>query len=253
MAYTHIKPGEELEISTHIYHGEDEAHVAELVALPVEELKRLEQESVEKENAIFQSMCDLLPVWKQQAGKTIYIREAMEYLKTGPVEHSSNQWRMFDTFRHEMSNMVYKMVWWVHERTVYNRSLGKSEIVAWDLRWYICYNTVQKPDKTSSGWQIAGQDSKVFKEKEAMDKYLQGRIAAYAHLFTEISPPIPKGEEGRFSVNGVLLPGYTVETTVDDLLDFLDEEDGKETAPQKAQDPARPPVPHRPKKHAPTR
>lgn len=253
MAYTHIKPGEELEISTHIYHGEDKAHVTELVALPEEELRRLEQDSVKKEEAIFQSMCDLDADWRKQASETVSIREAMEYLKTGPVEHSSNKWRMFDTYRHEMSNMVYKMVWWVHERTVYNRSLGRSEIVAWDLRWYICYNTVQKPDKTGPGWQIAGQDSKVFSEKEAMDKYLQGRIAAYAHLFAEISPPIPKGEEGRFSINGVLLPGYSTEVTVDDLLAYLEEDDGEELPPQRPKSSQKKPASHQHKKRTPTR
>lgn len=249
MSYTHLTPGEELEISIHIYHGEDKAHVAELVALPEEELKRLEQDSVEKEKAIFKSMCALDTDWRKQASETISIRGAMEYLKTGPVEHSSNKWRMLDTYRYEMSNMVYKMVWWAHERTVYNRSLERSEIVAWDLRWYICYNTVQQPDKAGPGWQIAGQDSKVFSEKAAMDKYLQGRIAAYAHLFTEISPPIPKGEEGRFSVNGVLLPGYSVETTVDDLLALLDEDDEQE-APLP---PPTPQKPHRKKKPGPVR
>ena len=67
-----------------------------------------------------------------------------------------------------------------------------------------------------------------------MEKYLQGRISAYAHLFTEISPPIPEEHKKRFFVNGVLLPGYTVETpqltqpdpnTVDDLLSYLDDDD----------------------------
>lgn len=100
------------------------------------------------------------------------------------------------------------------------------------MRWYICYNTVQNPDKTGHGWQVAGQDSKVFKDKAALDKYLQGRIAAYAHLFQEISPPVPQGEVGRFSVHGVLLPGYTVEApeqtpkeAADALLALLGDED----------------------------
>lgn len=74
-----------------------------------------------------------------------------------------------------------------------------------------------------------------------MEKYLQGRIQAYAHLFTEISPPIPLGEQGRFSVNGVLLPDYTVETpertpqeVAAELLDCLDDDDipAQETQPK---------------------
>lgn len=253
MAYTHLTPGVELEVSGHVYRGEGKAGVAELVTLSIEELKKREKDSMEKEDKVFQSMCDLFPDWTAQARITISIREAMEYLKTDPVKHTSNEWTMFDTFRHERSNMVYKMVWWVNERTEYNRGLQKSVPVAWDLRWYICYNTVQKPDKTGSGWQIAGQDSKVFKDKTAMEKYLQGRIAAYDHLFQEISPPIPKGEEGRFSINGVLLPGYNVEVTVDDLLECLDETDGQET-PTPVPPPAHKKLPaHKHNKHTLTR
>ncbi len=265
MAYTHINPGEEIEISAHIYHGEGDPPVAELVALPMEELDRMEQASIDKEHEIFKAMCDLQPQWSQQAKVTRRIREAKAYLRVKPVAHTSNAWRMFDTFRHEKSNMVYKMVWWVNERTEYNRGLQKSVTVAWDLRWYICYNTIQNPDKTGRGWQIAGQDSKVFKDKAALDKYLQGRITAYAHLFQEISPPIPKGEEGRFSVNGVLLPGYTVEVpeqtpreAADELLALLDDEDMPLTQPPEPKAPPAQPTPkkapaHKPKKHTPTR
>ena len=42
-------------------------------------------------------------------------------------------------------------------------------------------------------------------------KYLEGRKKAYSHLFTEISPPIPKQYEKHFTVHGALLPGYTLE------------------------------------------
>lgn len=251
MAYTHLKPGEELEISGYVYHGEGKTGVASLVILSMEELKQLEQDSMAKEKAIYQSMCDLFPSWIAQAKETVSIREAMEYLKTGPVEHTSNRWKLVDNYRREISNMVYKMVWWVHERSHYDVRKKAHVTDAWDLRWYLSYNTVQNPDKNGSGWQIAGQDSKVFKDKAAMDKYLQGRVNAYAHLFTEISPPIPKGEEGRFSVHGVLLPGYTVETTVDDLLALLDEEEGQE-APTPPPVPKKPPA-HKHQKHTQTR
>lgn len=90
-----------------------------------------------------------------------------------------------------------------------------------------------------------------------MDKYLQGRINTYAHLFTEISPPVPKGEEKRFSVNGILLPGYTVEVleptpqeVADSLLDLLDDEDLRlPSQPEEAEPPQPSPAPHR--RHAP--
>lgn len=265
MAYTHINPGVEIEISGHIYYGEGDSSVAELVSLPMEELDRIEQDSIDKEQEIFKAMCDLQPQWSQQAKETRRIREAKAYLRVMPVKHTSNEWRVFDAFRHEMSNMVYKMVWWVNERTEYNRDFQKSVPVKWDLRWYICFNTIQDPDKTGHGWKIAGQDRKVFEDKAALDKYLQGRITAYAYLFQEISPPIPKGEEGRFSVNGVLLPGYTVEVpeqtpqeTADELLTLLGDEDTPLVQPPDLKVPpaqltlSKAPV-HKLKKHVPTR
>lgn len=251
MSYTHLNPGVELEISGHVWHGENKTGVAELVALSVDELRQLEKDSMEKEDKIFQAMCDLLPDWTAQANMTVSIRDAMTYLKTRPVEHTANQWITRDSGIHEISNRVYKMTWRVYERTRWNRATQRSDVEAWELSWYVTFNTVQNPDNTCSGRQIAGQSGKVFKDKADMDKYLQGRIAAYAHLFTEISPPIPKGEEGRFSVNGVLLPGYSKEVTVDDLLDCLDESDTAEAPPPQPA-PKKPPA-HKHKKHTPTR
>ena len=200
MSYTHINPGVELEISGHVYHGENKTGVAALVALSMEELKQLEQDSMEKEKEIYQSMCDLLPGWTAQAGATVSIREAMEYLKTRPVEHTANQWVAGQYDVYEISNMVYKMTWRVYERTQRDWKLQKQVVTGWELSWSLYFNTVQNPDNTRTGRQIAGQDRKAFKDKSAMDKYLRGRIAAYAHLFTELSPPIPKGEIGRAHV-----------------------------------------------------
>ena len=94
-----------------------------------------------------------------------------------------------------------------------------------------------------------------------MEKYLQGRIAAYSHLFTEISPPIPADARQRFCVNGVLLPGYTVEAPappppdVDELLSLLEDGDmGVLAQPEEpAPSPAPPPRRQSPKKARPQR
>ena len=65
--------------------------------------------------------------------------------------------------------------------------------------------------KQGYGEKIAGQNQKRYTDKNAAIKYLDGRKKAYSHLFTEISPPIPKEYERHFMVHGTLLPGYTVE------------------------------------------
>ena len=57
---------------------------------------------------------------------------------------------------------------------------------------------------------IAEQE-RSFKDKAEAEKYIQGRIKAYSHLFTEISPPIPKEYEKSFMVHEHLLPGYVTE------------------------------------------
>lgn len=234
MAYTHLKPGEELEISERVYYYKKGSNVPALVKLPIAEIVRLEQESVEKERAIYNKLLELAKEWWEQAGQTVDLRQAQGYLRTLPTPHTSNQWEDKEYDWHELSNMVYKFTWRVYERTEWNRKAEKSVPVAWELSWYLTLNTPQAPDFTGSGRQIAGQERKVFKDTASMEKYLQGRIKAYAYLFTEISPPIPKEHEKRFYINGVLLPGYTVENPddlkpdeakMDELLAFL--EDGE--------------------------
>lgn len=225
MSYTHIKHGEEMEVYSHIYYGGDKERVRKLVELPIDELDRLEQASIEKEEAIYLSTRELMAQWDTQAKETRGIRDAKAYLRTMPVSHTSNRAVKVANDFMEISNMVYKLTWRVYDRTSWNKAAGRQIVNAHELTWRLLYNTVREADNTSSGLQIAGQDRKVFRDKESLEKYLNGRIKAYAHLFQEISPPIPKGEEGRFSVNGVLLPNYTVEITADDLLQFIDEED----------------------------
>ena len=246
MAYTHLKPGEELELSERVYYFQKGDNVPTLVTFPMDELIRLEQESVEQERAIYGRLLDLAKECGKRASQTVALRQAQGYLRTLPSPHTSNQWKETEHGWHELSNMVYSFTWRVYERTEWDRKAGKSVPVAWELSWYLTFNTPKTPDFTGSGRQIAGQQRKVFKNTADMDKYLQGRVKAYAHLFTELSPPIPKEHEKRFHINGVLLPGYTVEnpdalkpdeTKVDELLAFLDDEDIGDVPPSPPPEP----------------
>lgn len=271
MAYTHLDPGREIEVATRIYQSNQD-RTAELVKLTLPELIAQEKVSVEQERAIFSKFSAIEAEWLKQAGETVAIRNAKQYLMVRPVEHTSNQWKKGQYDLYEMSNMVYKMSYRVYERTHYDRASQKSVTDAWELTWSIYYNTVRNPDHTGSGFKIAGQDRKRFTDRAEMDKYLQGRIKAYAHLFTEISPPIPEDQKGRFCVNGILLPGYTVKApertpqeVASDLLDFLEDGDMGEPEPPKPQVRAEPSAPkssrqtagkppaRKQKKHVPTR
>ena len=95
----------------------------------------------------------------------------------------------------------------IYERTLYDKAAQKSVPHRWELTWTVRTNSPAGHQQA----KIAGQHSKVFSDKAAMEKYLNGRIKAYSHLFTEISPPIPQEYAEHFKVNGQLLPGYTIE------------------------------------------
>lgn len=229
MSYTHLDPGRELEVCGHVYFCSDKTDLSELVLLSSEELKAREAASVEQEKAIFDRMVEIEKEWVQQASQTTAMRKAQQYQKIRPTPHTANKWVVGEYGWHERSNMVYKFTWHIYENSSWSRVQQKSVINSYELSWYLTYNTTPNPDYSGPGRQIAGQERKRFADKANLEKYLQGRIKAYEHLFTEISPPIPAEENRRFCVNGVLLPGYTVEVTmeqrVSELMALADEED----------------------------
>ena len=98
------------------------------------------------------------------------------------------------------------MNYYIYENTRYDKEAQKSIPYSWTLTWSVRTNS---PSRTQA--KIAGQDRKVFTDKAAMEKYLNGRIKAYDRLFTEISPPIPQEYADYFKVNGMLMPDYTIE------------------------------------------
>lgn len=226
-------PGEQLKIIHHMSPSTSGLDISDLVSLSPAELVEKEETSVEQEKTIYKQMCDMEKQWAQQAKETIRIRQAKDYLRTLSAQHTSNQWST-DGDWHRISNMVYKMSWKAYERFPYRYSSSgkRAHTSIWVLTWEVTFNAPYCPPLMYSTRKIAGQKEKTFLNRADMEKYLQGRIAAYAHLFTEISPPIPKEDKKYFCVHGLLLPGYTVEdpdalkpneAALDDLLSLLDD------------------------------
>ena len=156
---------------------------------------------------MFDRLKEQAAAWEEQAGRTLFLDKALEYARTLPVTHTANQWEAPDEYRHIRSNMVYQMDYSISENTRYDSAAQKSVPYSWTLRWSLRTNA-------PGGYRqekIAGQDRKVFASREELDKYLNGRIKAHDHYFTEISPAIPKEYADCFKVNGCLLPGYTIE------------------------------------------
>ena len=202
-----LEPADKLRIDRKIYFEQSKADISELTALPLEELRAMREESAAAEQTVFERLQQQSKEWEEQAGKTLLIDKAIEYARTPEAQHTANQWEQPDEYRHVMSNMVYRMQYSISENTRYDREKQKSIPYSWTLSWSIYTNS---PDGYN-GAKIAGQSRKVFGTKEEMEKYLNGRIKAYKNLFTEISPPIPQEYAEHFKVNGLLLPGYTIE------------------------------------------
>lgn len=134
----------------------------------------------------------------KKAAITRQFDRAIEYLKIPEVKHTSNKWVKgkdeFD-FTH-ISNKVYKMSY-----RIYERSSWRTRVNKYDVTWNIFTNN----PRSNYNIKIAGQE-RTCNSKEEAEKYIQGRIKAYSHLFTEISPPIPKEYAKPFKVYGQTLP-----------------------------------------------
>ena len=208
-SYEHdrLDPADGMKIERKIYFEESKADISGLTALSMEQLQAMREESAAAEQAVFEALQQQATAWEVQAGKTLVIDKAIEYARTPAVKHTSNEWEVSDYGHHLMSNRVYQMRYHISENTRYDREKEQSIPYSWTLTWSVRTNS---PDGYGQA-KIAGQDRKVFADKAAMEKYLNGRIKAYANLFTEISPPIPQEYAEHFKVNGLLLPGYTIE------------------------------------------
>ena len=208
-SYDHddLEPASTMRIERRIYFESGKADLSEMVKLPLAELLSLRAESAAAEQEVFDRLKEQAAAWEEQAGRTLFLDKALEYARTLPVTHTVNQWEAPDEYRHIRSNMVYQMDYSISENTRYDSAAQKSIPYSWTLRWGLYTNAPHGNQRE----KIAGQDRKVFASREELDKYLNGRIKAHEHYFTEISPAIPKEYADCFKVNGCLLPGYTIE------------------------------------------
>lgn len=208
-SYDHddLEPASTMRIERRIYFESGKADLSEMVKLPLAELLSLRAESAAAEQEVFDRLKEQAAAWEEQAGRTLFLDKALEYARTLPVTHTANQWEAPDEYRHIRSNMVYQMDYSISENTRYDSAAQKSVPYSWTLRWGLYTNAPHGNPME----KIAGQERKVFSSREELDKYLNGRIKAHDHYFTEISPAIPKEYADCFKANGCLLPGYTIE------------------------------------------
>jgi antirestriction protein ArdC len=175
--------------------------------MPIESLKAMRNDSSEKEQEIFENLIEATRAWDQQAGQTLLLDKAIEHVQMPVAQHSENQWIDEDAGRHFISNAVYRMHYRIYEQRHWDKATQAQVLDAWYLTWDVFTNSPQ----TDRNRKIAGRDNVRYTDKDKMDRYIDGRKKAYAHLFTELSPPVPKEYAQAFQVNGLLLAGYTVE------------------------------------------
>lgn len=228
-----LNPGASIELTRQIEFDEWRANlsdVADLVKLAPADLETRRQDSVAKEQIILEKIQDALSEWEAQAAQTLQLDKALEYVHTPAVVHTSNEWKPTEDGAWEISNQTYIMCFKIWEDTEKQGTFFVS--------WAVGVNRPQRPktEKYYFGGNpfFAQQDKKRYETREAAQRYIQGRYNLYAHLFTELCPPIPDGYQRMYTINGCLLPGYTVappEQTapdmkkVDALLDLLDDEE----------------------------
>ena len=202
-----LDAADKMKIERGIYFDTKGADISPLTALPLAELVKLREESAAAEQTVFENLKVQASAWEEQAGKTLLFDKAIEYARIPEAKHTANKWQDEGNDRHTISNRVYKMSYHVYENTRYDKAAQKSIPYSYTLSWNVYTNSPHGYGQA----KIAGQDRKVFADRAAMEKYLNGRIKAYEKLFTEISPAIPPEYAEQFRVNGQLLPGYTVE------------------------------------------
>ena len=176
-----------------------QSDLTELISKSPEELSVMLNKALDAEEKAYKKVITASYGWEPKAMATRLIERAMEYQNTPEVQHSSNQWVSKDDTHKDISNKVYHMHIFSHEYSSW-RTTSKR----WETKWYLSTNS---PIEGAN--PIIAQSERSFKTKEEMDKYIQGRIKAYSHLFTEISPPIPDELLRAFKLHGHLLPGYT--------------------------------------------
>ena len=176
-----------------------QSDLTELISKSPEELSVMLNKALDAEEKAYKKVITASYGWEPKAMATRLIERAMEYQNTPEVRHSSNQWVSKDDTHKDISNKVYHMHIFSHEYSSW-RTTSKR----WETKWYLRTNS---PIEGAN--PIIAQSERSFKTKEEMDKYIQGRIKAYSHLFTEISPPIPDELLRAFTLHGHLLPGYT--------------------------------------------
>lgn len=223
----HIKLDRTVEFVSYMV---DRSNLAELVTLPLKELQSKHKDRAAEEKTAFKKVQAAAEKWVTQAAQTMLLDRALEYIQTPEVKHTSNEWKEQENGIWEISNRVYKM------RYLVQKEIKGPKKGRWLAMWGIAINRPDRPSTEKYHYvgdtMVVEQKKKYYNAEADARQYIQGRFNVYAHLFTELSPPVPNQFKQHFYINGVLLPGYTIapperapQEVADELLSLLEDED----------------------------
>lgn len=208
-------PGQELKIHHTVYAHEEASKTYVPNILHNRSMDEIDEEiefGIAREKQLFENLKKAIKEWENQAALTAYFKEAREFFKLKPIEHTGNKWTRIDesNYTQKRSNAVYEMFYRISVYTKWDEEKNDTVPFKYFLHWDLFahapyierYNTALKR-------YIAGQE-KTFKTKEEMEKYLAGRIKAYDHLFQEEYPVVPKEYAEMFMFHGMVKPGYKI-------------------------------------------
>lgn len=201
--YDNLEHGSNLKIDHTVYFDGD-PDISDLTSKSIEKIQAMRDKSVSREDAAYEKLRQAVKQWEKEAAITRRYDRAIEYLKIPEAEHTSNEWVKGNSSLDytSRSNRVYKM-----SCRIYERSSWRTDSKKYEVTWFIYTNS----PKDNGNTQLAGQE-RTFNTKEDAEKYLSGRIKAYEHLFTEITPPVPDNLIRNFSLYVQILPGYITES-----------------------------------------
>lgn len=248
-----LRPGSDIEVRRAISYRGEHADFRPFLAVPLKELDRRLKESAAAEKNIYDELQKAVKAWDEHGAQTLLLQKAIEYLKTAPVKHTSNEWEQRNDGTWEISNLVYRMTFKIVP-------CGDELKLSWELRYTapgydpnayrLYYDQGPKP-------RIEYEGSKKYKTMAGAQKYVQSKFDQYAKCFETLSPPVPESVKSLFCVNGQLLQGYTVgkdapavkvtperivpdREAVEALLDFLEDEETSDTPPEQTENPPTP-------------
>ena len=142
-SYDHdkLEAAETMRIERRIYFEAKDGDIAPYASLPIAQLLSMRSESAAAEQAIFDSLKEQAAAWEEQAGKTLLLDKALEYVRTPHVQHTANEWQKNEYDRYTRSNRVYQMNYYIYENTRYDKEAQKSIPYSWTLTWSVRTNS----------------------------------------------------------------------------------------------------------------